>query len=179
MALYRGKYQLEGLAKISPEMEKDLDLAYDICMSYRGMFPCEMCGKCCHQPNIIIRPEEVDRVSTAAGVDLYTFMTRYVYQTSDGRILINKKEDGPCPFLGKDRRCTIWEDRPEICDDFPYLVSMFVSRVYLALTNPDTDILDMVGYMDEKWPCTKEIRSTIAEKVEEGRKVRAGRLNDA
>ena len=64
-------------------------------------------------------------------------------------------------------------------DDFPYLVSMFVSRVYLALTNPDADILDMVGYMDEKWPCTKEIRSTIAEKVEEGRKVRAGRLNDA
>ncbi len=179
MAVYRGKYQLEGLAEISPEMEKDLDLAYDICMSYRGKFPCEMCGKCCHQPNIIIRPEEVDRVATAAGIDLYTFMTRYICRTSDGRIFINKKDDGPCPFLGADRRCTIWKNRPQICDDFPYMVSMFMSRVYLALTNPDADINELTAYMDDTWPCTREIRSTVAGKVEEGRRIRTARLAGA
>ena len=58
MAVYRGKYVLEGLATISPEMEKDLDTAYDICKSLRDELPCEMCGRCCHQPNIIVRPEE-------------------------------------------------------------------------------------------------------------------------
>lgn len=179
MAVYRGKYQLEGLSKISPEMERDLDLAYDICMSYRGTFPCEMCGRCCHQPNIIVRPEEVERVASAAGTDLYTFMTQYVYQTSDGRILVNKREDGPCPFLGRDRRCTIWKDRPEICDDFPYLVSKFMSRVYLALVNPDADVVELLDYMDGEWPCTGEILSTIAGKVEEGRRVRAARLSGA
>ena len=84
MVLYRGKYELDGLAAISPEMEKDLDMAYGICQSLRDELPCEMCGRCCHQPNIIIRPEEVDRVATAAGVDLYTFMTQYVYQTMGG-----------------------------------------------------------------------------------------------
>ena len=71
MVLYRGKYELDGLAAISPEMEKDLDMAYGICQSLRDELPCEMCGRCCHQPNIIVRPEEVDRVATAAGVDLY------------------------------------------------------------------------------------------------------------
>ncbi|AGI47973.1 Uncharacterized protein family (UPF0153) [Thermoplasmatales archaeon BRNA1] len=172
MALYRGKYDLQGLAEISPEMEKDLDLAYEICMSYRGEFPCEMCGKCCHQPNIIIRPDEVERVCAAAGTDLYTFMTQYVYQTGDGRILFNKRAGEPCRFLGKDNRCTIWKDRPQICDDFPYLVSMFMSRVYLALTNEKADILRLIDYMDDSWPCTKDIKRTIAAKVEEGRRKR-------
>ncbi|MCQ2069712.1 MAG: YkgJ family cysteine cluster protein [archaeon] len=175
MAVYRGKYILEGLNKISPEMERDLDLAYDICMSYRDDFPCEMCGRCCHQPNIVIRPEEVDRVSNAAGIDLGTFMTQYVRQTYDGRILFNKTENGPCRFLGKDKKCTIWKDRPQICDDFPYAVSMFMSRVYLALTNPEADVLELISYMDDKWPCTKVIRSSIFKKVEEGRIARSER----
>lgn len=173
MAVYRGKYELQGLGSISPEMEKNLDIAYELCASLKGELPCEMCGKCCHQPNIIIRPEEVDRVATAAGVDLYTFMTRYVFQTSDGRILINKTDDEACPFLGKDKRCTIWKNRPQICDDFPYMVSMLMSRIYLAITNADADILELIDYMDESWPCTKEIKKRAVELVEEGRKKRA------
>lgn len=168
MAIYRGKYELEGLATISPEMEKDLDIAYELCQSLRDQLPCEMCGKCCHQPNIIIRPEEVERVSAAAGVDLYTFMTSKVVQTSDG-IFMRKGTSDACPFLGKNKRCTIWKDRPSICDDFPYLVSMFMSRVYLALTNPEVDVLKLVEYMDDSWPCTREIKSTLRQKVEEGR----------
>ncbi len=172
MALYRGKYDLQGLDSISPEMEKDLDLAYEICMSYRDELPCEMCGRCCHQPNIIIRPEEVERVASAAGCDLYTFMTSKVVQTSDG-IFMRKEPGGPCPFLAKDNRCSIWKNRPQICDDFPYLVSMFMSRVYLALVNPEVDVMDLVKYMDDTWPCTRDLKKTLREKVEAGRKKRA------
>jgi Fe-S-cluster containining protein len=169
MVLYRGKYELDGLAAISPEMEKDLDLAYDICQSLRDELPCEMCGRCCHQPNIIIRPEEIDRVASAANLTPFMFKRNYVVEMPDGRFLINKQNDGPCPFLGEDKRCTIWKDRPQICDDFPYAVSMFMSRVYLALTNPDADIMKLTSYMDMKWPCTKVIRRSIKKKIDERR----------
>lgn len=172
MALYRGRYDLRGLDRITPEMEKDLDLAYGICMSYKDTVPCEMCGRCCHQPNIIIRPEEVERVAAASGCDLGTFLTKKTVQR-DGFVFMRKSPGGPCPFLGKDCRCTIWKDRPSICDDFPYMVSMFMSRVYLALVNPDADILELIDYMDDSWPCTREIKSTIAEKVREGRLARS------
>lgn len=177
MALYRGKYILPDLDKITPEMEKDLDLAYDICEVYREEFPCEMCGRCCHQANIIVRPEEVERVAAAGQVPLYDFMTQWVYRTEDGRILFNKEPDAPCRFLGKDRKCTIWQDRPEICDDFPYLVSMFMSRVYLAIVNPQVDILRMIAYMDDTWPCTREIKASIVDRVAAARKQRAARLS--
>lgn len=169
MAVYRGKYILEGLDEITPDMEHNLDIAYDICMSYRDNFPCEMCGRCCHQPNIIIRPEEIDRVASAANLTPFMFKRNYVVEMPDGRFLINKQNDGPCPFLGENKRCTIWKDRPQICDDFPYAVSMFMSRVYLALTNPDADIVKLISYMDMKWPCTKVIRRSIKKKIDERR----------
>ncbi len=89
-------------------------------------------------------------------------------RTDDGRFLFKRTD--PCAFLGKDGRCTIWKDRPQICGDFPYAVSMFMSRVYLALTNPDVDVLDLISYMDDDWPCTRVIKADIAEKIEAGRK---------
>lgn len=171
MAKYRGKYILEGLDKITPEMERDLDAAYGICMDYKSEFPCEMCGRCCHQPQIIVLPEEVDRISSAAGIPLYDFMTKYIVRTSDGRMLFRKTN--PCAFLGPDKKCKIWKNRPSICDDFPYGVSMFMSRVYLAITNPDADIMKLIEYMDDTWPCTGCIKSSIYEKVEKARAERA------
>ena len=177
MAVYRGKYVLEGLGSISPELEHNLDIAYDVCMSYRKDFPCEMCGRCCHQPHIIVRPDEIDCVSSAAGIPIYDFMRDYLVRTDDGRFLFKKTD--PCAFLGKDNRCRIWKDRPQICDDFPYAVSMFMSRVYLALTNPDADIMDLISYMDDSWPCSRVIRKDIAERIEAVRKDVVARRSDA
>jgi Fe-S-cluster containining protein len=172
MAVYRGKYILQGLKEISPEMEKDLDLAYEICISYKDDFPCEMCGRCCHQPSILILPDEVDPIATAAGIPLHDFVSRYLVRTSDGRLLFSKTD--PCAFLNKDNRCKIWKDRPEVCRDFPYAVSMFMSRVYIALTDDDADIIELIEYMDGSWPCTKVIKAGISEKVKEARN-RSGR----
>ena len=75
----------------------------------------------------------------------------------------------PCAFLGPDNRCTIWKGRPEICNEFPYLVSMFMSRVYLAIVNPEVDILDLIRYMDDSWPCTGIIKGRIPGLVDEAR----------
>ncbi|HKM09933.1 MAG TPA: YkgJ family cysteine cluster protein [Candidatus Methanomethylophilaceae archaeon] len=170
MAVYRGRYILQGLGEISPEMEKDLDLAYDICEYMHNEFPCEECGKCCYQDLITILPEEVDRVSSAAKIPLGKFMSSYAGIASDGRIML--LQTNPCAFLGKDNGCTIWKDRPQICDDFPYMVSMFMSRVYLAIVNEEADILELIDYMDDSWPCTVRIKGSVSKKVDEAREIR-------
>ena len=43
---------------------------------------------------------------------------------------------------------------------------MFMSRVYLALTNPDADINELISYMDDDWPCTRVIKADIAERID-------------
>jgi hypothetical protein len=174
MAVYRERYILQGLGEISPEMEKDLDLAYDLCEALNEEFPCEECGKCCHQELITVLPEEVDRVSSAANIPLGEFMSSYVAVTGDGRIMLLKTN--PCAFLNKDHRCSIWKSRPQICKDFPYMVSTFMSRVYLAIVNKDADILEMIDYMDESWPCTMKIKGCISERVDEARKIRESQI---
>jgi hypothetical protein len=50
-----------------------------------------------------------------------------------------------------------------------------MSRVYLAIVNEGADVLELIDYMDGEWPCTKNIRETIVEKVAEAREIRAGR----
>ncbi len=176
MAVYKGKYILQGLKEITPEMERDLDLAYSVCERMHEESPCEMCGRCCHQPFITVRDEEIDRVSSAAGIDLYTFMTKYLRRSGDGRWLFAHTD--PCAFLGKDNRCTIWKGRPEVCREFPYLVSMFMSRVYLAIITPGHDILDDLDYMDDSWPCTPMIKSRISGMVDSAREERARSLKE-
>ncbi len=169
MAVYRGKYILEGLATISPEMEKDLDMAYDICLDLKNSSPCEMCGRCCHQPFITVRDGEIEKVAAYANKDIYTFMTEYLY--NDGEKWLFRKTN-PCAFLREDNKCSIWKGRPEICDDFPFMVSKFMSRVYLAITHPEHDIMKDLEYMDDTWPCTPIIKNSIQAKIDEARKLR-------
>lgn len=167
MVLYRDKYILDGLDVIPPDMMRDLDLAYDVCVRLRDRSSCQMCGKCCHQPFITVRDTEVERIAEYIHTDPLSFVTDYLYREDD-RWLFTKTD--PCEFLGPDNKCKIWGGRPEICGDFPFLVSMFMSRVYLAIVNDDYEI--DIGYMDDTWPCTVVIKNDVGPMIIEARRKR-------
>jgi hypothetical protein len=173
MAVYRDRYILEGLDEIPPEMKRDLDLAYDVCQRMHETNECEMCGNCCHQPTITVRSEEVENISAALGTDPISFIEDYLDRDETNEQWVFKRTD-PCVFLCKDNRCRIWKDRPEICREFPYLVSMFMSRVYLAIVGPTGDI--DLSYMDDTWPCTAKIKRNVTPLIEEARAKRASLL---
>ena len=168
MAIYRERYILDGLDEIPPDMLRDLDIAYDLCQTLKDTSPCEMCGKCCHQPFITVRDEEVESVAQAAGTDAVSFMFQYLTRDNEeGKWLF--RHTNPCAFLDDDNRCRIWKGRPEICNEFPYMVSMIMSRVYLSIVNEGHDILPDLEYMDDTWPCTKIIKERIPGLIEEAR----------
>ena len=168
MAIYRDRYILDGLDEIPPDMLRDLDIAYDLCQTLKDTSPCEMCGKCCHQPFITVRDEEVESVAQAAGTDAVSFMFQYLTRDNEeGKWLF--RHTNPCAFLNDDNRCRIWKGRPEICNEFPYMVSMFMSRVYLSIVNEGHDILPDLEYMDDTWPCTKIIKERIPGLIEKAR----------
>ena len=163
MAKYRGKYILEGLDEIPREMLRDLDITYDVCERLHDSFPCEMCGKCCHQPNITVMDGEVERIAGHLNMAAEEFIKEYLYRR-DGLWLFKKSER--CRFLDDGNRCAIWSERPEICRDFPYLVAKFMSRVYLSVVNDiDTDL----SYMEDDWPCTPKIKGSVEESIKRAR----------
>jgi Fe-S-cluster containining protein len=166
MAKYRDKYILEGLDEIPDDMLNDLDAVYDICRHLHDSHPCRMCGKCCHQANITIMDEEVGRIASHLNMNADRFIAEYLYR-DDNRWLF--KKSGRCRFLGSDNKCMIWEERPEICRDFPYLVSKFMSRVYLSVVN-DVDI--DLSYIEDDWPCTPVIKNSVNRMIKDARKKR-------
>ncbi len=168
MVKYRNKYILDGLDAIPDDMLRDLDLAYDVCMQLGSSAECECCGKCCHQPFITVMDDEVERISSFIGMDPYDFVMEYLYREDDRWLL---RKDGKCRFLGNDNRCTIWKGRPEICRDFPYMVSKLMSSVYLSIAYPEYK-MDL-SYMEDDWPCTPGIKGSVKELVERARERRS------
>lgn len=44
------------------------------------------------------------------------------YRSGSGLFMLQQQANGACVFLGKDRRCTVYEKRPSTCRDFPVKV---------------------------------------------------------
>jgi hypothetical protein len=173
MVKYRGKYILEGLDEIPPDMLADLDAAYDICMEMHNGSECEMCGKCCHQANITVMDGEIGRIATHLKMNGNEFIEEYLYKR-DGLWLFRKS--GACRFLNEEKKCRIWEERPLICRDFPYLVAKFMSRVYLSIVNDTTIDLE---YMEDSWPCTPKIKGCVEKMIKKARTERKKRIRNA
>jgi Fe-S-cluster containining protein len=41
------------------------------------------------------------------------------FRAATGLFLLEQQTNGDCRFLGADRRCTVYERRPDTCRDFP------------------------------------------------------------
>ena len=166
MVKYRDKYILDGLDEIPPGMLADLDTAYDICKRMHDSFPCEMCGKCCHQANITVMDGELGTIAEHLEMTSEMFIEEYLCRKDELWLF---RKSGACRFLGKDNKCSIWRKRPEICKDFPYLVSKFMSRVYLSVvTGSEIDL----SYMEDDWPCTPKIKNSVRTAIRGARRER-------
>jgi Fe-S-cluster containining protein len=82
---------------------------------------CRACANCCKVAETDLAEREVDRLARAVGVTRTEFVERYTMQSKDDGALILRRTENGCVFLdGND--CSIYEDRPETCRNFPHLV---------------------------------------------------------
>jgi len=56
--------------------------------------------------------KKIARVLIAAGLV-------YQYRASTGIFTLAQKPNGDCQYLGEDRLCQVYENRPEVCRQFP------------------------------------------------------------
>ncbi|SEG13448.1 Putative zinc-or iron-chelating domain-containing protein [Algoriphagus boritolerans DSM 17298 = JCM 18970] len=45
------------------------------------------------------------------------FIDEYLHQDEEGDYVLNFL---PCPFLGADNKCLVYEDRPKACREYPH-----------------------------------------------------------
>jgi Fe-S-cluster containining protein len=94
---------------------------------------CTQCANCCRTLQVVLDVADIRRLSARLGMTARQFGRRYVQSAEDGTQHIAAI---PCPFLGQDNRCTVYEDRPKACRDFPYLhEKRFVGRTFMMIDN--------------------------------------------
>jgi uncharacterized protein len=94
---------------------------------------CLQCAACCKNYSPRFKTPDVKRISKHLGLKESTFIETYLRVDEDGDFVVKAS---PCPFLGADNRCSVYEVRPSDCSRFPYTdEDVIVKRQNLTLKN--------------------------------------------
>src|SRR6476660_5964019 len=94
---------------------------------------CLQCAACCKSYSPRFKTPDVKRSSKHLGLKESTFIETYLRVDEDGDFVVKAS---PCPFLGADNFCSIYDVRPSDCARFPYTdEDVILKRQALTLKN--------------------------------------------
>ena len=94
---------------------------------------CLQCANCCKNYSPRFKTPDIKRISKHLKMRESDFIESYLKVDGDGDFVVRST---PCPFLGEDNFCGIYEQRPSDCQRFPYTdEDVFFKRQQLTLKN--------------------------------------------
>lgn len=94
---------------------------------------CLECANCCRNYSPRFKTPDIKRISKHLKMKEGDFIETYLRLDDEGDYVANKT---PCPFLGKDNYCSIYENRPSDCVRFPYTdEDVIIKRPQLTIKN--------------------------------------------
>ncbi|MBC6493078.1 Fe-S-oxidoreductase [Flavihumibacter stibioxidans] len=107
---------------------------------------CLDCAACCKNYSPRFKTTDIKRISKALRMKESVFIETYLRLDEEGDYVVRTT---PCPFLGADNYCSIYEDRPSDCERFPYTdEDVILKRIPLTLKN--SSFCPAVYYVLEK-----------------------------
>ncbi len=96
---------------------------------------CLKCANCCKNYSPRFKTPDIKRISKVLQLKEGVFIEKYLRIDDDGDYVTVTL---PCPFLGDDNKCSIYEDRPSDCKRFPYTdEDVFFKRPQLTMKNAE------------------------------------------
>jgi Fe-S-cluster containining protein len=94
---------------------------------------CLQCANCCRNYSPRFKTPDVKRIAKHLRMKESVFIETYLKVDDEGDFVAKSM---PCPFLGADNFCTIYEERPSDCRRFPYTdEDVIIKRQALTLKN--------------------------------------------
>jgi uncharacterized protein len=131
----RKKENKKFLTSLSKTSDNELDTMFH--EAHDEVFAgtdCLQCANCCKTTSPIFYPTDIDRVSKALRMKPGEFIEKYLRIDEDKDYVLRT---APCPFLGPDNYCRVYESRPRACRDYPHTDRKKMSQV-LDLTFKNT-----------------------------------------
>lgn len=94
---------------------------------------CTSCANCCKTLEIEVDNKDIKLLAARLKISQQQFLNKYITLSEDNTKLLHSR---PCVFLGSDNRCTVYEDRPQSCRDYPFLHEKdFRGRTFSMIDN--------------------------------------------
>jgi len=107
---------------------------------------CLQCANCCKNYSPRFKTPDIKRISKHLKLKEGDFKEIYLRVDEDGDYVTKST---PCPFLGNDNYCSIYENRPSDCHRFPYTdEDVIIKKQNLTLKN--STFCPIVYYVLEK-----------------------------
>lgn len=78
---------------------------------------CLQCANCCKTTSPIFRDIDIERLAGHLGMRPAALVDQYLRLDKEGDYVLYTS---PCPFLGPDNYCTVYEARPKACREYPH-----------------------------------------------------------
>jgi Fe-S-cluster containining protein len=107
---------------------------------------CLQCANCCKNYSPRFKTPDIKRISKHLKMREGDFIETYLKVDEEGDYVVKSI---PCPFLGADNYCSIYDQRPSDCHRFPYTdEDVFIKRQ--ALTVKNSTFCPITYYVIEK-----------------------------
>ena len=107
---------------------------------------CLACANCCKTLGPRITDADISRIAPVLKLRPSKFTERYLSVDDDGDFVFKSM---PCPFLGHDNYCSIYDVRPKACREYPHTNRRRISQI-LPLTLKNSYICPAVFDIIEK-----------------------------
>ena len=102
---------------------------------------CLSCANCCKTTSPIFRDIDIRRLAKRVRMTEKAFISQYLRMDSDGDYVLTT---APCPFLGADNYCSVYEDRPLACREYPHTNRKNMYQI-LGLTRKNMEVCPAVS----------------------------------
>ncbi len=140
----------DRLRKIKP---KNLDQMFvDAHTEKFKKMDCLMCANCCKTTSPIFLRTDIDRLAKVFRIKSSGFIAEYLHRDEEGDYVLNKS---PCPFLDKENKCMVYDDRPKACREYPHTNRKNMHGI-LSLSLKNTQVCPVVHEIFQDF--NKELR---------------------
>lgn len=122
------------LTQLKKKPPKNLDkMVQEVHREVFKEIDCTACANCCKSLGPLFTEADIERISKHFRMKLSAFENMFLQVDEDGDKIFQSM---PCPFLGEDNLCSIYEVRPKACREFPHTDRKKIYQInHLTLKN--------------------------------------------
>ncbi|AFD07646.1 YkgJ family cysteine cluster protein [Solitalea canadensis] len=114
----RKKENKKYFERLKNKKSREVDLAF--AEQHEIVFAktdCLTCANCCRGTGPLFTQRDIERLASRLKLKPGDFVERYLRIDEDNDYVLRSV---PCPFLGDDNYCSVYEDRPKACREYPH-----------------------------------------------------------